>query len=413
MIDRIKNIFARLCIDDYLIRELTRESLEMYFVKKALDTKRSVKTTDYTLTVYRSFTEGECEYRGSSEVLVFPSMTDDEIEKKIADGYASATHVRAMTYPAAPVVCDVRERSEESLSRLCRGYAEALYRYDTEADAFVNSAELFCTSTYTRIITSHGIDVAYPSLEASGEIVVQCKGESDVELFDYFRYEGEQYDALSERVRGKLNAVRDRARATRDLPSGEYSIILSGECVRTMLGYALFLADAKNVHTGYSDGRIADGVKAVFPDLELVPTVPYSREGIRMQERALVRDGELCTLVGGMRHATYLGAEPTGEYERIRAESGAYPLELLASIPCVYIDSFSDFQFDELDGYFGGEVRLGYYYDGERVRAVTGFSVSGNIRSVGKVRYSRERYSDYTYEGPACMMIDGVSIAGN
>ena len=96
MIDRIKNIFARLCIDDYLIRELTRESLEMYFVKKALDTKRSVKTTDYTLTVYRSFTEGECEYRGSSEVLVFPSMTDDEIEKKIADGYASATSSMSM-----------------------------------------------------------------------------------------------------------------------------------------------------------------------------------------------------------------------------------------------------------------------------------------------------------------------------
>ena len=124
-----------------------------------------------------------------------------------------------------------------------------------------------------------------------------------------------------------------------------------------------------------------------------------------MQERALVRDGELCTLVGGMRYATYLGAEPTGEYERIRAESGDYSMQLLASIPCIYIDSFSDFQFDELDGYFGGEVRLGYYYDGECVRAVTGVSVSGNFREAGRVEYSAERYSDYTYDGPRYVRI--------
>ena len=200
--------------------------------------------------------------------------------------------------------------------------------------------------------------------------------------------------------------MRDRASAEREVDVEGLDLVLEGECVRTLIGYAAYQADAKNIHTGYSTGKAGERIAGVYPDLEVVPTAPYSREGIVMRERALVRAGVLISPIGDMRFCSYIGAEPTGEYVRIRAESGDRLRDELFCSPCLYVVAFSDFQFDELDGYFGGEVRLGYLYDGGSVRAVTGVSVRGNFREAKRVEYSLERYSDYTYDGPRYMRIE-------
>lgn len=405
MIERLKRIISEVGISDYLIREVQTERVELYYVRRELDTSRSVCTQDLSVCVYRSYRDGEECYRGSCDVIVYSSMSDSEIESRLREGYAAALHVRAREYPHAPAVSDVREDEQYDLLRIAEGYAGAMLSADTVEDSFINSAEIFTEHTYTRIISPFGVDVGYPSLQTSGELVVQCKGEEDAELFDYFRYEGECYDLLAQRTQQKLTQVRDRARALRDISVEGVDLVLEGECVRELLGYAMFLSSAKNIHTGYSSAKVGEVLRGIYPSLTLIPTVPYSREGIPMIERALVRDGRMLGAIGDMRFASYIGAEPTGEYTRLGAESGTASTEQLFSSPCLHVVAFSDFQFDELDGYFGGEVRLGYYYDGECVRAVTGVSVSGNFREAGRVEYSAERYSDYTYDGPRYVRI--------
>jgi len=52
--------------------------------------------------------------------------------------------------------------------------------------------------------------------------------------------------------------------------------------------------------------------------------------------------------------------------------------------PYLYVVSFSDFSMDSLSGYFGGEIRLAYLFDGEKVTPVTGGSVSGNLLELQK-----------------------------
>ena len=129
-----------------------------------------------------------------------------------------------------------------------------------------------------------------------------------------------------------------------------------------------------------------------------------------MRELPLVRDGKHTALVGGMRFCSYLGAEPTGEYDKLTADSGNTTLAQMRSGRCLHLVSFSDFQFDPLDGYFGGEVRLGYLVDGESVTPVSGFSVSGSYRGLSdSFEFSAERYTDRTYDGPRYMKIKGVS----
>lgn len=405
MTDRLKRILRGIGITDYLIREKNTQRAELYYVRRTLDTKRSVSLRDITVCVYRGFSVDGENYLGCCEVIVYPSMTDGEIEKRLLSGYETAAHVKVREYPFACAVRDVREDSVPDIDRIADCCADAVYRADTDTDAYVNSTEIFVSYTYTRLCSSRGVDVGYPSLETSGEIVVGCKGKEDAELYDGFRYEGECFEALFERTRRKLAEARDRASAERSVDVEGLDLVLEGECVRSLIGYAAFLAGAKNIHTGYSSAKAGEKLTGIYPDLTAVPSAPYSREGIAMKERALVRDGILVSPIGDMRFSSYIGAEPTGEYSRIYAESGSTPVRELLSSPCLHVVAFSDFQFDELDGYFGGEVRLGYLYDGERVRAVTGVSVCGNFRTAQHVEYSSERCSDYTYDGPRYVRI--------
>ena len=410
MIDRLRAILSRAGIGDYLIREKRTDSRELYFIRRELDIARSVDSHDISVRLYRTFSENGAEYRGSGEVLIFASMTDEEIEEKLRLGYDACLYVRDAAYPPAPAVTEEGTTLECALGEIARKYADALFLAETEAGAFINSAEIFTSLTEHRLVTSHGTDVSWSRLETTGELVVGCKDGEDVELFDYFSYEGEEYSALAERAAQRLSEVRDRSVAVSLPESGEYSVILEGECVREMLGYVLWRANARNVYTGYSTAAVGERAGGAVPDITAAPTAPYSGEGIRMRELPLVRDGKHTALVGGMRFCSYLGAEPTGEYDKLTADSGNTTLAQMRSGRCLHLVSFSDFQFDPLDGYFGGEVRLGYLVDGESVTPVSGFSVSGSYRGLSdSFEFSAERYTDRTYDGPRYMKIKGVS----
>jgi hypothetical protein len=68
---------------------------------------------------------------------------------------------------------------------------------------------------------------------------------------------------------------------------------------------------------------------------------------------------------------------------------------------------------DAYDGHFGGEIRLGYLYDGKSVTLVTGGSVNGNIFTCQyDLVFSLERYSDSCYSGPFAVRIKDVAVAG-
>ena len=66
-----------------------------------------------------------------------------------------------------------------------------------------------------------------------------------------------------------------------------------------------------------------------------------------------------------------------------------------------------------MTGFFGGEIRLGYLFDGENVTPVTGGSISGNfIELQNNLVFSKERYKDSKYEGPFAVRIKNVQVAG-
>ena len=71
----------------------------------------------------------------------------------------------------------------------------------------------------------------------------------------------------------------------------------------------------------------------------------------------------------------------------------------------------SSMETDFFSGFFGGEVRLGYYFDGVTVQPVTSFSVSGNFHKLkGKFIFSKEEITIPGYSGPKFMVVKDMEI---
>ena len=73
--------------------------------------------------------------------------------------------------------------------------------------------------------------------------------------------------------------------------------------------------------------------------------------------------------------------------------------------------SLSGLQLDLYNDYIGGEIRLAYYFDGEKRVPVTGISMSAKLSEVlSALRLSLETTVEGAYEGPAKLLMRGVSV---
>lgn len=132
-----------------------------------------------------------------------------------------------------------------------------------------------------------------------------------------------------------------------------------------------------------------------------------------MEDKALLEKGTLKNIHGDSRFCYYLNASPTGVYRKLAVKPGKASVDELKKRPYLHVVNFSDFQMDEFTGNFGGEIRLGYLYDGERVSLVTGGSINGSIFEAQKhMTLSKEIQEEAEFSGPLAIAMDNVTAAG-
>ena len=85
----------------------------------------------------------------------------------------------------------------------------------------------------------------------------------------------------------------------------------------------------------------------------------------------------------------------------------------MRSEPYLEVVNFSDFQMSAETGNFGGEIRLAFLYDGEKVTPITGGSINGNILEAQKhLVFSKEMQTEKDFEGPKAVCVGKVNVAG-
>ena len=397
MREKILQAIRKFQIETYLVTEKTVEGAELYFIKKELDMRRMKQDAVSAVTIYRDFEADGKKMRGSANINIFPEMTQEEVDEAVKGAYYAASFVKNPFFelPKGKKEDKVQVKSTlcgKSLEEIGDAFVKALYCVDVQEDAFINTAEFFMEKTTTAIYNSEGIDVSYEKSSVNGEFVVQCITPQDVEQYQEF--------------------------ATEAPEKGNYKLLLSGKNVRTLIDFYIDRSSSGMVYPGYSGyqaGMDVQGEKVQGEKLNITlhASNPYSSEGIPMKDLTLLKEGELKAIHGNARFAYYLGVEPTGIYSAVKLDNGTKTLEEMKKEPYLYVVSFSDFSMDSLSGYFGGEIRLAYLFNGEKVTPVTGGSVSGNLLELQKnMAFSTERYKDKDYDGPLAVEFHGVAVAG-
>jgi len=419
---KIKNALAKIGVAEWRINDTETESVESFFVKKELDTRRAKKVEKFQVTVFCKEEKDGTMKKGTTSLTLTPETDNATLMEKLTEAFKASKYVLNPDYPSPKAVKGKKQDNalaESTLNNCEEKMVKALFAEDNNDKAFLNSAELFVEKRKKTILSSEGTKVVFYTGKVKGEFVVQCKEPEDVEMHNIFEYDFADETSLREKVKKALAFVADRARAEKILKTGNYSVILCGEQLPTVMEYYLERSHASMIYPHYSEWKVGDQVqkakKGEKLQLTLTATEPYSAEGIVMKDRILVKNGTLKCLHGANRFSSYVGATPTGDYEKFTCNNeGTMTLEEMKKQgPCLMTVVYSDFQMDAFTGHFGGEIRLAYLIDGDKIVPVTGGSINGVLPDCeGNMIFSKERYNTSSYDGPYAMLVESIPVAG-
>ena len=410
-------------VSDYKINTTKKESYELFFVKGALETVRCTETADRAVTVYVDHGE----YRGDAKFFVYPSTTFSQKADLIHQAVSRAKLICNQKYDLPGVDgCNGQNMiksnfAEYDPTELAAKIAKAVFDADAESDATINAVEVFINCYQEQVINSRGINKIQTRYDAMVEIIPTANGNGQsVELYEQYNFNILDEEALKNDVRAKLAEVKARLVAAPPAEMPHCKVILKDLELSQLFH---MLADDLNYATIYSQSNVfskGDVVQTTptgdLLTMGMVDAMPgdvnssmFDSDGVALHAQTLIQDGKVVGYYGSSRFGQYIGEEPTGNLRCLCAAPGtATDFE---TGPYLEVASMSAFQLDLYSDYLGGEIRLAYYHDGEKIIPVTGISFSGSLRaSLNNIRLSAETTTREGYTGPAKAILEGMNI---
>lgn len=441
MLDRIINILkANKELSDWKIVQENTEANELFLIKKSIDMPRSKIVNNIEVTVYKDFEEQGKQFRGSSTVLLHPTMNELELQSAIGDAAFAASFVKNEYYPI-PEASSIKIESPRSsfdsapLVEWMPKIQAALYKHDQFQNGHINSSEIFLNKINTTIISSRGINYHFTRYKGFIELITSWKEQGEeIELYKEIKFSEYDPKLLEETSAEMLEMSREKATTVPTPNLGSHTVILQSEAVAEVLKYYYSQSNAQSIYQHISNAKPlesmqGDAIHGDMINLTLEPVVsnslsssPVDEDGFILQTHKIVENGILQKYWGDMRHCHYLKVEPTGKIRNMIIEGGSKSINEMQAAPYLEVAAFSDFNMNPMTGDFAGEIRLGWYFDGKTKTAVSGGSISGNISKIhGDMYLSRELQQCYVndpmgtlcFKGPKALQLFNISVAGN
>ena len=397
---------------------------EFYFIGHRLDQNRAKDVEKVTLKVYKLAEDGSM---GMASASVPPTESEEGVAKTVADLVYQAGLVKNRPYrlntpkPFEPVDTGLRPLAEEAESfiRAMDGIAE------TETED-LNSYEIFTSQVERRLVNSEGVDVTevYPS--SMVDVVVNARDEGhEIELYRLYKLGACDPQLLQKDIGELLQFGKDRLKASPTPAIGKAPVVFSTDAALEIYNYFLDNLNTQYVvrkMSSFEIGKpIAENIEGDRVTLESVRILKDSPgnfacdpEGAPIKDAVLLKDSVPAMYVGGRMFSQYLGLEDSFMVSNWKVSGGTRSAEELRSGRFLEIVEFSDFQVDSITGDIFGEIRLGYWHDGENPAVpVSGGSISGNMaENLGCMYMSREsrRFSDALI--PAVTRLENITVSG-
>lgn len=413
-------------ISDYSINIVHKESVELFYVLNKLETNRATNTDEVEVSIFID-KDGK---RGRASFTYFPYMDEEELKEEIAKKIYAASFALNQYYDI-PSKSDVTLDKIESnlkdytLMEAAHKVVNALLRAKQYEESVFSATEIFINKIVTHIINSRGVDLSFTNYQGFVEFIPSWEEDGEeVETYNNIRFSTLDEDYLVKQFDECINLTRDRFNAIPLKLNEPVKVIIEGEDVPN---YFDFFVDDLSYRAKYqhmnrfelNQSTQGDNITGDKLNISLLPSYKgcadsklFDADGVVLKPVELIKDGIALANHGSFRMGYYLGVkDPTGLLPIIKVEAGKKSFEEMRKEPYVRCVKFSSFQLEENSGFFGGEVRLGYYFDGEKEIPVTGFSIAGNIHEAkSSVIFSKDTEILAGYVGPKYLEIKGMGI---
>ncbi len=400
------------------ILEIKKKSTELYYILDKLETNRAVDELLYSVTIYVK----ENNKVGASSFDIYPYMDNEEIMRKIEDNKINAKNALNDYYELPKYEHlhhrDITSNLNDKPLKVLEKVKNAIF--SVKSEAYLSATEFFLSEIDERLINSNGVDVKQKSFRLNIELIPTYK---DVEIYKMMELENYDLNKIKKDIKELLNLAIERYNAKELEEKENLNIILENDEVAQLLSF--FSDDltygAKYQHININE--INDSVQGECIgdklNIKMAPHVDgcinsrdFDLDGVILKEISLIEDGIAKNMYGSYRFGFYLKQNPTGILPIMVVGEGSKDFKDFKKAKYIRCSRFSNMQLDSNTGFFGGEVRLGFYFDGKKEIPVTGFSISGNINELKKELYlSKEMATLSNYQGPKYILIKGMKIA--
>ena len=381
-------------VSDYKINTHHKKSYELFFVKNKLETVRCTDTCDKEVTVYVNHDE----YKGDAQFFIYPSTTDQQLGELIEEAVTKAMLINNQTYelPKAETGEYIVKSNffVSTPSDLAESIAKTVFDANTIANASLNSVEIFITEHTQSVQNSRGLSKTQVSYDAMVEAIPTYNGENQsVELYEQYNFSTMNAEAIAQEISEKMEQVKARYEAvTPDFPM-DCTVILNKQELANLfsslvsdLNYATVYSRSNLFHKGDLIQKAPNGdticITMAGEAAGCVRSAKFDEDGMSLDHICLVENGKVVNYYGSNRYGQYLNETPTGNLRCMLIDAGTAAPDVLKSGPYLEVVSMSGLQVDLNNDYIGGEIRLAYYHDGEKMTPVTGVSISGILSDV-------------------------------
>ena len=321
---------------------------------------------------------------------------------------------------------------------------EALFAKDASVKDGTSS-QAIAAGTQIRLVNSHGVDL---SLDCGvnaliGEAVVEVNGESQAD-YSFKNLDKENEDKCIEEVVAEATEEALAKIGASLVDSGKYSVVISGNQMRSLMSVFSSAFSAKAALDGMSKLKGMEGEK-IASDIVTITDDPqregnsigtnFDAEGVATHRKAVVEAGVLKTLLHNRETALAMGKETTANAFKAGYSSpiGIHPYsfaiepgdksqdELFALVGNgIYITEINGLHAgaNPVSGDFSLQSAGFMIRDGKKCEAVKGFTVAGNffdlLKSISALGNKLERgvVTGFTGFCAPDVLVPDMSIAG-
>lgn len=400
------------------ILEIKKKSTELYYILDKLETNRSVDELLYSVTIYVK----ENNKVGASSFDIYPYMDNEEIMRKIEDNKINALNALNDYYELPKYEHlhhrDITSNLNDKPLKVLEKVKNAIF--SVKSEAYLSATEFFLSEIDERLINSNGVDVKQKSFRLNIELIPTYK---DVEIYKMMELENYDLNKIKKDIKELLNLAIDRYNAKELEEKENIAIILENDEVAQLLSFfsddLTYGAKYQHININEINDSVQNECIGDKLNIKMAPHVDgcinsrdFDLDGVILKEISLIEDGIAKNMYGSYRFGFYLKENPTGILPIMVVGEGSKDFKDFKKEKYIRCSRFSNMQLDSNTGFFGGEVRLGFYFDGKKEIPVTGFSISGNINELKKELYlSKELVNLPNYYGPKYILIKGMKIA--